>query len=225
MKRSERRKKNKFKKILIVFLIICIIGIIVYFLLNVKTKNIVILNNDYYSDEEIIETANIENYPEFILLNTNNIKNKLKKLDLIEDVSIRKKWGFILEIDVKESSILYYVRSKEEYMASNYKTYNFDNINGVPTLINFVPENVEKQFVKGFSKIDKNIISLISEIEYSKTAYDEKRFLLYMNDGNEVYITVGKINLLNKYVDIVKKLSNKNGILYLDSGNYFEIKK
>ena len=45
-----------------------------------------------------------------------------------------------------------------------------------------------------------------------------------MNDGNEVYITVTKVGVLNKYVDIVKKLNKKNGILYLDSGNYFEVK-
>jgi hypothetical protein len=45
-----------------------------------------------------------------------------------------------------------------------------------------------------------------------------------MNDGNLVYITVSKTDLLNKYLNIVKKLNNKKGILYLDSGNYFEIK-
>ena len=46
-----------------------------------------------------------------------------------------------------------------------------------------------------------------------------------MNDGNEVYITSKKAEMLNKYIEIVKKLDNKKGILYLDSGNYFEIKK
>ena len=66
---------------------------------------------------------------------------------------------------------------------------------------------------------------MISEIEYSKTSYDDKRFLLYMNDGNMVYITVSKAELLNKYVKIIKKVDNKKGILYLDSGNYFEIKE
>ena len=30
---------------------------------------------------------------------------------------------------------------------------------------------------------------------------------------------------MNKYVDIVRKLDNNKGILYLDSGNYFEIKE
>ena len=153
------------------------------------------------------------------------LKDNLKALDLVKDVKVKKKLGFVLEITVEEEKLLYFIRSKDEYMASSFKTYKLNNVNGVPTLINFVPENVEKGFVKEFSKVDKKIISLVSEIEYSKTAYDKKRFLLFMNDGNEVYITVTKTDVLNKYIDIVKKLSNKNGILYLDSGNYFEIKK
>ena len=96
---------------------------------------------------------------------------------------------------------------------------------GIPTLINYIPENIEKNFVNKLSNVDSEILSMISEIEYSKTTYDDKRFLLYMNDGNMVYITVSKAELLNKYVEIIKKVDNKKGILYLDSGNYFEIKE
>ena len=223
--KKEKKKKFNVKKfvIFIVFLIFLIIGLL--FLVRARVRNIIIVNNNYYSDEEIIETAKIDDYPRFLLLNGSRIKNRLLKLDLVEDAKVSKKWGFIVKIDVTEKKILYFVRSKQEYMTSNYKTYKLDNVIGKPTLINFVPENIEKSFVKEFSKLDNNIIDLISEIEYSKTNYDEKRFLFYMNDGNEVYITISRIELMNKYIDIVKKLSNKNGILYLDSGNYFEIKK
>ena len=222
---KRRKKKLNFKRILIFILIILFLVILVVYLLNIKTKNIIILNNDYYTDEEVIEKSNIQDYPKFLLLSKSKIRKKLKQLDLIEDATITKRFGSILEISVKEKKILYYVRSKDKYMASDNELYDLDNVIGVPTLINYVPDNIESSFVKELSKIDKNIISLISEIEYAKTTYDEKRFLLYMNDGNEVYVTITKLDLLNKYIDIVKKLDNKNGILYLDSGNYFEIKK
>ncbi len=222
---KKRKKKFNFKKLLIFLFIIIILFICIRFLLNIRTKNIIILNNNYYTDEQIIETSNVENYPRFILLSKSKIRNKLKKLDLVEDAIITKRFGSILEINVKEKKILYYVRSKDKYMLSDNELYDLDNVIGIPTLINYVPDNIETSFVRELSKIDKNIISLISEIEYAKTSYDEKRFLLYMNDGNEVYVTITKLDLLNKYIDIVKKLDNKNGILYLDSGNYFEIKK
>ena len=223
--KTKKKKKFNFFKFLLFLIIIAILVLVVRDLLRVRTKNIVILNNSYYSDEVIIEAANIDNYPKILLLNKSRIKKKLMKLDLIEDVKVTKKWGFILQIDIKEKKLLYYIRSTEEYMTSSGHSYKLDNINGIPTLINYVPENIEASFIKEFSLIDKNIISMISEIEYSKTQFDEKRFLLYMNDGNEVYITLSRVELLNKYVDIVKKLNNKKGILYLDSGNYFEIKK
>lgn len=224
MKKRVKRKFNPLKFLsFIAFIIICYF--LTVYLLDIKTKNIVILNNNYYDDEKIIETAGIENYPKFISLNTNKIKKKLLKLDLIENVIIKKKWNFILELTIKEKKILYLVRSENKYKLSDNKLYELDNIMSVPTLINYVPEDTEKKFVESFKNIDNNIISMISEIEYSKTSYDSDRFLLYMNDGNMVYVTTTKLKSLNKYVDIVKKLENKKGILYLDSGNYFEIKE
>lgn len=224
MKKRVKRKFNPLKFLsFIAFIIICYF--LTMYLLDIKTKNIIVLNNNYYSDEKIIETAGIENYPKFILLNTNKIKKKLLELDLIENVIIKKKWNFILELTIKEKKILYLVRSENKYRLSDNKLYDIDDVLSVPTLINYVPESNEKKFVEAFKNIDNNIISMISEIEYSKTSYDSDRFLLYMNDGNMVYVTTNKLKSLNKYVDIVKKLENKKGILYLDSGNYFEIKE
>ncbi len=224
MKKRVRRKFN-FGKFILFILIIFIIYFGIKYLFSIKIKNIIIVNNNYYSDEEIIEKAGIENYPEFITLSRKKIKNKLSTLDLIEDVEIKKEFGFILRITIKEKKILYHIRSNNEYKVSDNKNYSLDNVTGVPTLINYVPEEVEKKFVNKFKDIDSNIINMISEIEYNKTSYDSERFLLYMNDGNEVYITSKRTNLLNKYLEIVTKLDNKKGILYLDSGNYFEIKK
>lgn len=224
MKKRVKRRFNPLKFLsFIAFIIICYF--LTMYLLDIKTKNIIVLNNNYYSDEKIIETAGIEKYPKFILLNTNKIKKKLLELDLIENVIIKKKWNFILELTIKEKKILYLVRSENKYRLSDNKLYDIDDVLSVPTLINYVPESNEKKFVEAFKNIDNNIISMISEIEYSKTSYDSDRFLLYMNDGNMVYVTTTKLKSLNKYVDIVKKLENKKGILYLDSGNYFEIKE
>ena len=225
MKKRVKRKFN-IKKFMffILFLVIVYFGVSIIF--SIKTKNIVILNSNYYSDEEIIETAEIENYPKFLKINKKDIKNKLLKLDLIEDVKISKKFGFILEIDVVEKKILYLTRSTNKYKLSTFENYGSEDIISVPVLINFVPEDIEKEFVKGLTKIDYNIVSKISEIEYSVTDYDDERFVLYMNDGNLVYVTNNRIEMLNNYITIMKKISSeKKGILYLDTGNYFKIKE
>ena len=159
MKKRVRRKFNLGKFILFI-LIIFIIYFGMKYLFSIKIKNIIIVNNNYYSDEEIIEKAGIENYPEFITLSRKKIKNKLSTLDLIEDVEIKKEFGFILRITIKEKKILYHIRSNNEYRVSDNKNYSLDNVTGVPTLINYVPEEVEKKFVNKFKDIDSNIIKL-----------------------------------------------------------------
>ena len=222
MKKRVKRQFN-FVKFLSFILIICIIYFIVSYLFSIKTKNIVILNNQYYTDEQIIETAGLEDYPRFILLNKSIIKKKLKKLELIEDVKISKKLGFILKLDIKEKKVLYLTRSTNKYKLSDGSELDTTNKYNVPLLINYVPSEVEKEFIEEFSQIDNSIISLVSEIEYSKNDFDSKRFIFYMNDGNLVYINTNKMKTFNKYVSIVTKLDNHKGILYLDSGNYFKI--
>ena len=222
-----KRKIKKFnlKKFLIFLIIFVIILVLLRYFLSVKLKNIVILNNYYYTDEEIIEKSGLNDYPKFFLINKSRIVKKLKKLELIDDVKVSKKYGYIIYLDVKEKKILYYDRSNNLYKVSDNKKYELNNVSGIPTLINYIPTDIEDKLVSKFKNIDNNVISLISEIEYDKTAYDNERFLLTMNDGNTVYININRLHLLNKYIEIVKKLDNKKGILYLDSGNYFEIKQ
>ena len=225
MKKRVKRKFN-IKKFVCFIMFLVIIYFVINYIFNVKTKNIVILNSNYYSDEMIIETAGIENYPEFIKLKKENLKNKLKKLPLIDDVKISKKFGYILELDIKEKKVLYLVRSTNKYKLSTNEEYDDDEIINVPTLINFVPGDIEEEFIKKLSEIDTNVLALISEIEYSVTDYDDERFMLYMNDGNQVYVTNNRLHMLNKYISIMKKISSdKKGILYLDTGNYFKIKE
>ena len=64
----------------------------------------------------------------------------------------------------------------------------------------------------------------ISHIEYVPNDVDKERFIFYMVDDNYVYITLSKIEKINKYNLIVKELEGKKGIIYLDSGDYVEIK-
>jgi len=221
---KKRVRKFNFKKFALFIITIVVLVILGNYIANIKLKNIIITGNNYYTDDEIIEESGIYNYPKFIFINSSIIKKKLLKLDMIEEVNVSKKYDFSIRINVKEKKILYYDRADDLYMLSDLKKYKLDNVLASATLINFVPSDIENKFVSKLKLIDENILKLISEIEYSKSEYDNERFLLTMNDGNQVYITISKLNVLNKYIDIVKKLDNKKGILYLDSGNYFEIK-
>ena len=78
--------------------------------------------------------------------------------------------------------------------------------------------------INKLSTIDSDIVSLISEIEYSPdvkndVTINDSRFVLKMNDGNLVYIDLVNFANLNRYKVIYSNLDEK-GILHLDEQKY-----
>ena len=172
MKKKKKKMKKGFIKFCLIILILFGISTLVYYGIGPNIKNIYVLDNNYLSDQEIIDLAGLNTYPNFYTASSSSIKKKLK---------------------------------------SN-------------TLINYVPDTKYNTFINKYILLDDKVKQKISEIKYDPNTIDEDRFFLYMNDGNYVYITLTKMELLNKYNEAITKVEGKKGTLYLDSGNYFEIR-
>ena len=225
MAKKKKKRVLKVKNILILLGIVLGITSIIYYALIMPIKNIYIEGNSILSDNEIIELSTLSNYPSFLLTKSTDIKNKLKSNPYIENVKIKKKLGNIIELHIKEYTPIC-INANQLILSNRNKLDNTYNLSDIPTLTNEIEDKkIYQKFVKKFTIIDKNILRQISEIEYQPVEVDKERFLLYMNDGNLVYITLTKINTLNKYNQIKDKLENHLGIIYLDSGNYVEIRK
>lgn len=226
MKKNKKKKKLNIIKLLVFILIFYIIIYSIYSLLNMKIRNIVIKGNTYLKDYEIIEQANIKDYPPMLTLNKNKTINKLKELDLISDATIKKSFDFTLTIEVVEKKII--LEYDNNYYLSDGSKIKGSYL-GTPTLVNYVPEGTLKKFLNEMGKLDYDIINPISEIEYSPTKNsdgnitDEDIFIFKMNDGMIVYISTDKIDIMNKYQKIYASLGDKKGILHLDKGNYLEV--
>lgn len=225
MKKNEKEetkvavKKIKIVNILIVLLLFYIIGFYTYKVVVAPINNIFVVGNKYLTDQEIIDIAGIRNYPSFILTTKYNMKKKLLKNDLIDEVKIKKRFGRILTIEVEESSPLFIYNDK--VILSNSKQIENKNYK-LPTITNYVEDDILNKLIEKYQNVDDEIKIMISEIEYVPNDIDKERFIITMNDGNYVYITLYKITSINEYIKIVSTLNNKKGILYLDSGNYFE---
>ena len=227
-KKIVEKRKLKVFNLLLVLLVIIGLFFAFYFLFKTPIKNIVINGTSYLNDDYIIELAEIKDYPSFLMTSSMNMKKKLLKSDYIEEVRINKKYGFILEINIVENIPIFYNNSTNKYVLSNSKEVIIDdknNIINVPRLINYVPDKKFIQFVKEMNKIKKEILLKVSDIEYKPNDYDKDRFLLYMDDGNMVYLTLTKFKTLNHYNEVLPQLEGHKGILYLDNGNHFEIKE
>ena len=226
MKKNKKKKKLNIIKLLVFILIFYIIIYSIYSLFNMKIRNIVIKGNTYLKDYEIIEQANIKDYPPMLTLNKNKTINKLKDLDLISDATIKKSFDFTLTIEVVEKKII--LEYDNNYYLSDGSKIKGSYL-GTPTLVNYVPEGTLKKFLNEMGKLDYDIINSISEIEYSPTKNsdgnitDEDIFIFKMNDGMIVYISTDKLDIMNKYQKIYASLGDKKGILHLDKGNYLEV--
>lgn len=222
VKKKHVRKIRYGRVLLYLILPLILLGIILS-CIHFPIKNIFITGNSILSDQEIIELAGISDYPSIFEYTTWEMADKIKKNKYIDSVKIRKKKLKEIHIEVVENIPILYDSYSNKTIYSNQKQYNGND--ATCTLLNYTPESYFDNLVNGLIVMNKDVRGRISEIQYIPNNVDEKRFLLTMNDGNYVYITLSKIEIMDTYIDIIKNFDGKRGILYLDSGGYFEIKE
>lgn len=224
-----KKKRLKIKTIIMFLLIIVLIVYLCFFifssLINTKIKNIYIIGNDILKDDDIIYLAKIEDYPKILSITSNEMERRIKTNPYIKSVNVKKKLGSQVYIYIEEYSPLFYNITNNKLILEGKKQVLLEEtFNDIPILINNVSdEYVYKRMMDKFVKINDDIKQKISEIKYDPNEVDKERFLFTMNDGNYVYITLTKIKEINYYMDILPTLEHKKGILYLDSGKYFQI--
>ena len=227
-KKVVKKKKLKIIPFLIVLLVIGGLSFGLYKTMTAKIKNIIISNADYLKDDYIIDLAGIRDYPSFYLTNSLKMKKKLLKSPYIREVKIKREFYHILEIDVTVNRPLFINKDSGMVVFEDKRTILETEANivfRVPRLINYVPDDKYDTFIEKMAKVDKGTLGKISDIEYVPNDYDKDRFLLYMDDGNMVYLTLTKFKQIEYYNDVLEKLEGRKGILYLDSGNHFQIKE
>lgn len=222
-KKVKKKIRIRILPIIIIIFILTLLFGSVYLLSLIPIKNIYISGNNYLKDQEIIELAKIENYPSFLKTRTKDMKKNIKKSPYIKSVTINKKILGIVEIQIEEYNILFRKEENNKIVLEDKEELIDNEKYQVPILLNYIPDTKYDSFIKGMNQVTPSIKNQISEIRYYPNTQDEDRFLLYMNDGNYVYLTLTKFKQVNYYEDVLEKLDGKKGILYLDSGNHFKI--
>lgn len=223
-KKKVIKRHFKWKVFFKIFVLLFFVGLMIFFLFQIKTSRIIITGNTLVSDNEIIVTSGFKNYPYLFRESTKDIKERLQTISLIDSVNIHKSILGTLRIEVMEAKPLFYNRNNNKLVLANKKEIESENLYGVPTLINYVPDTYYARFIEELGEIDTNVLSLISEIEYqpwtsNDVTIDDTRFFLRMSDGNHVYVNLINLSKLNNYIEIYASLEGKSGTLYLDSSS------
>ena len=225
MNKEGKKKKRKIRisGVILILLIIYLVAMSGYYLLTMKVKSINVKGITFLRENEVLKQGNIDLDTSIFKILTSSLKKKLQNIPLVKDVNIKLNLYGEITIDIKENKILFLNSLDNKIVLEDGKTIDNDNYQGVPILVNYVKSEAYEAFIKAFSKVDKDVINMISEIEYSPDEYngvilDEERFLLRMNDGNLVFINNVNIEKLNKYQSIYASVGS-GGVLYLDSNS------
>lgn len=222
-KKTKVKRKIKMIPILILFVAIVLVYFLVKLVFGIKIQNIYVKGNNSLSDEYIIEKAGLKDYPSYFKNLSFIVEKRLKNDIFIKDAKVKRQFFAVINIEVEENRVLFYKVSDGLYVLENGEETNEIPFKTNPvTVVNYVPDTVYDKFVKKMSQLSEDVRTKISEIKYDPSDYDQGRFLLYMIDGNYVYVTITKFESLNYYNEIYPTLEGKKGILYLDSGNHFQ---
>lgn len=222
MKPKKRKRKLKKGRFLLLILFLLAISFLCYKFVNIPIRNIIVKGNYILTDEEVIKISSLEDYPSIFTVFSFDIKKKIKQNPYVEDVKVSR--GVLnIKISIKEKKVLYIDYKTKEKIMIDSKVKD-DKTLCVPFLTNEVLSDKNRDFLKAMNKIDSDILCKMSEIKYDPNDIDKDRYLVYMNDGNNVYLTVNKFEKINKYNSILENVGKQNGTLYLDYGDYFEVK-
>lgn len=225
MEKKKVKVKHKIKIVAVLIFLVAIV--LLYFLiklvLGIKIQNIYVSGNQYLKDDYIIEKAGLIDYPSYYKNLSFMIENRLEKDDFIKSANVSRSFFAVINIEVEENKPLFFKNNDSKYVLEDFKEVDSIPFEIIPiNVVNYIPDTIYDNFVKKLSSIKDDVRSKISEIKYDPSEYDEYRFMLYMVDGNYVYITLTKFDSINYYNEIYPTLEGKKGILYLDSGNHFQ---
>ena len=219
--KKKKKKKFRVKRALLVVFILLVISLIIYIISLLKIKTFYVYNNNYLTDQEVLDILKLNKNSSFLLSNTLTEKAIISKNKRIKDVKIKKTLALEIKVYVTEYKILFYDAENKYSVLEGGEHIDYIDDNS-PVLVNKVEDKeIYKKFINKMNKVDNTILDVISEIKYVPNGIDKERFLFSMNDGNYVYVTISKLTKINEYRSVIDSVEDKRGILYLDYGNYF----
>ena len=223
MKKKKKKRLNK-KRTLVFILFLYIICYFLYDLINSPIKHFEINGNKLVKDSEILRVSNLKDYPSIMRYTSNTIEKKIKSIELVNDVKVKKWFGHKIIINIDENKVLFYYKDINKIVLSNCNIIdNKYDIVGIPIFNNDIDKDIYNDFIKNFSKLNDNIIYEINSVEYypqvstDGSVISKDRFKIVMNDGNTVVANSKSVDVLNKYNDIYASLNDKKGTINLDS--------
>ena len=229
LKADKRKKKKRFRKRLKLFILIgALIALGIFYLLSdmSRVKSLTVTGNHVYSDEVVLEKANLNYDSSFILTSSWWVEHTLKNDVLIKNVDVRKNLQGGIEINIEEKMIIGYLQEDTHSLLIQgegivqLEEAGEDLIRNIPRISGLNSDQLAR-LDEAFENVEMQYVHMISEILPFATSYDSDMIQLVMMDGNRVNTSYRGIELINNYKNILAELEGTHVCLYVDefSGN------
>lgn len=224
--KKRNRKKRRRRRNLMLLVIILVIGGIYFNSDYSKVKSLAVRGNTFYSEQEVLQKAQLSYNTRYILIPKMYIRWKLEQDPLIENVKVHKDMFGAITIDVKERGIVgYLVSNNKNYLLLvngrkvEIQSQDLGAIVNFPLIHGFRSAQLKKlahSFAQQKEAVHPDIIHMMSEITPYATSYDKHMVKIVMQDGNTIFTSYESMPLLNMYLDTIKGLNKDHACLWPD---------
>ena len=190
-----------------------------------KVKCISVEGNSIYSKEYIVENSGLSFDSYYYGFAPALVESRIKQGSLVERVNVTRKGDNIVLISLEEKHVvgsfqkdseLYYLCSDGEFVKVTSESLSY--MSKVPFIVD-LEENEEllKKLAKPLSKVDNDVLSMMSEIVWYPLSYDEMQLKVNMIDRNYVFISIYDVEMINDYRKITASLGGSGECVYFDS--------
>lgn len=229
--KEHRKRKSNRRLIFLISLFFLLIVCVIYFQSPLShIKQIQVHGNESVTPEEAIKMSKLKRDLSIWEIDRKQVVKDIKSHPEIKNAAVRLGFPNTVHIHVEEYSKIAFVSTGTQFLpilengtilSDNPK----DGIPGnAPILSGFKENHILEEMAKQLLELPPEIVSAISEIQYSPQKTDRYHINLYMNDGFEVSATI--LTFADKmihYPSFVSELDpRKKGVIDLEVGSFFK---
>lgn len=230
--KNQRPKRKANRKLLFLLTVFFLAILIVLFVRSPysKVSQIRVSGNEVYSEQQIVAASGLTIGMQFLNVWQSSVQENESKLAGIKQVTIDRQFPGIINLNVVEHRrVAFYFTpdGNQKLLLENGlvipETRPGERVVDRPLVRSWNSAPLLIPLAKSLSQLSVALLSEISDIALTPTAYDKERITLYMRDGNEVRTIIHMIDSrLPWYPSIAKELpKDEKGVVFMLESTWF----
>lgn len=227
--------KNKKRRVvrrgvLLVFVFILVVSIVCFIMFSntFKLTNVNITGNQYLTDSDVIEYANVRVDSSIVVAYLTEIEQNIEKHEIVKNARVSFDDKNTVSIVVEEEAVLFATEGGV-YLSSGTFVKN-DVFSPAADFENFKEVEKQDEVLEELALLlekSPEVYEFISQISYAPDTVTDDRIMILMRDSNIVYLSTDQISeKMSKYFDVVdsiySELGEIHGVLSFDKGGEFK---